>query len=295
MTGMDRAEFAFTNINDFLEGGTPRGSIISIYGNPGAYKTLHSLSFALAGHANGEPVVYVSTEQSYRHLIEQAGRLSWRFNRNEIHHFTSESTKTPEENYAVVFVDLDSLYDVAITLKRLMREEQEGYAKKKYYWYNDPNLVTYVIILALEKAGVLERRGPTGIDPDEVTRLRLRAGRNVRVYTQTHARVIVDSFSAIYAGRWSIAGKMLTDFKVRMEMDNITYLMTFHVSRAHEEEMGAQVGHIVDGRIRLWLTEKGGELITEGAIMKMRLTNHSRRIHTVKLETSKKPAFLRWM
>ena len=288
---VERQGFAYSNLNDLIQGGIPVGSWVSLFGNPGAYKSLHSLAFTIAGLENREKVVYLSTEQSFKQLILQAKQLGWDIQAAYDAHLSLKLLSTRDYgSYDLVWIDLDSLRYLAWKLNALVREDKASKGKKKYYWYYDPDLMTFAIILGLEAVGVIKRR-ESDISLEQVERIRLRDGvykskyAMVDVDTKTKARVIIDSISVLFTGRWSIAGRILTDMKVRLEAPNITYLMTSHVSRSAEEEMGAQVGHVVDGRIRLWvdLDRQLKQSLVTGWIAKMRLTDHDRRLHRVDL------------
>lgn len=295
-----RQAFAYTNLNNLLQGGVPLGSWISLFGNPGAYKTLHSLAFAIGGVQSREKVVYVSTEQSFKQLKLQAKQLGWDIDAAYDAHLSLKLIESRDYgSYDIIWIDLDSLRYLAYKLNKLAREDKKG--KKKYYWYYDPDLLTFAIILGLEGVGVIKRKDEE-ITLDQVDRIRLRDGvysskyALVSVDTKTIARVIIDSVSVLFTSRWSIAGRILTDMKIRLEAPNITYLMTSHVSRSAEEEMGAQVGHIVDGRIRLWvdLDRQTRASIVTGWIAKMRLTDHDRRLHRVDLVDKNDAKYLAW-
>jgi len=299
-TQLIRQPFAYTNLNNLIEGGIPLGSWVSVFGNPGSYKTLHALAFALGAEKN-EKVVYVSTEQSYKQLMLQSEQLGWDVSKFYTAHLSLKLLSSRDYgDYDFVWVDLDSLRYLSYKLNALAREDSKR--KKKYYWYYDPDLLTYAIVLGLEAVGVVRRRD-SEITLDQVDRVRLRDGvygskySVVDVDTKLMGRVIIDSVSILFTSRWSLAGRMLTDMRIRLEAPNITYLLISHVARSNEEEMGAQVGHIVDGRIRLRVEldrQHLKESIVTGWIAKMRLTNHSRRLHEVKLVRNNKEANLVW-
>jgi len=275
-------------LDEALEGGVPRGSWVVLFGNPGAYKTLHSLSFALAGVEADERVVYVSTEQDWRNLKTQIESLGWKYKAHEAHLTLKLLESKDFGAYDVVWVDLDSLRYLAWKLNRLVREEKEGSRRKKYYWYYDPDLLTFAIILGLEGVGSIQRK-ESDITLEQVERIRIKEGYYgskyslVKMDKNVKVRVIIDSVSVLFTARWSIAGRVLTDMKIRLEAPLYTFLLTSHVSRSSEEEMGAQVGHIVDGRIRLWneLDARAKAGVVTGWIAKMRLTDHSRLLHYV--------------
>ena len=275
-------------LNEALQGGIPAGSWTVLFGNPGSYKTLHALAFALEGLRQKERVVYVSTEQDWKNLKAQIASLGWDYKAYEAHLTMKLLDNKDFGAFDLIWIDLDSLRYLAWKLNRIVREEKEGSRKKKYFWYYDPELLTFAIILGLEGVGSIERK-ESNITLEQVEKLRIKDGYYESKYSMVKmnknvvVRVIVDSISVLFTSRWSIAGRVLTDMKIRLESPLYTFLLTSHVSRSSEEEMGAQVGHIVDGRIRLWneLTKEGGRVT--GWIAKMRLTDHSRVLHDVRI------------
>ena len=283
-------------LDNALQGGIPKGSWVVLFGNPGSYKTLHSLAFMLNGIENDEKVIYVSTEQDWKNLRLQARTLGWDYSVNETH-LTMKTVRTGKNDFDIVWIDLDSLRYLAFSLNRLVREEGK---KKKYYWYYDPELMTFSIILGLELVGAVERK-ESDITIQQVEYMRIKDGwygsdrAMLKVNRDVPVRIIIDSISVLFTSRWSIAGRVLTDMKIRLEAPIYTFLLTSHVSRSNEEEMGAQVGHVVDGRIRLWneLTKDGTARVT-GWIAKMRLTDHSRREHIVSITETGGRKIIKW-
>jgi len=280
------------NLDDLLRGGIPEGSWVSLYGPPGGFKTLHALAWCLSGLANRDRCVYVSTEMDYAQLKRQLDSLGWKLGNVYEKQFTNKIVEDKEYgSYEMVWVDLDSLRFWAFRLNRLVSEEKGSGGRKLYFWYNDPTLLTHLVMTALGAVGVLER-AVSEVSLDEVLYARVKDGlygegrSKFKVNKDVRARVVIDSMSMFILGRYATAGKILTDMKVRLAAPNITYMVTSHVSKMTEEELGANIGHIVDGRIRLWqeLDEKSGEARHHGWIVKMRETDHSRRLHSVSLE-----------
>lgn len=57
-------------LDEVLEGGFPRGSLILLAGNPGTGKTVFSMEFLVGGVKLGEPGVYVSFAEGHGTLVE---------------------------------------------------------------------------------------------------------------------------------------------------------------------------------------------------------------------------------
>lgn len=294
-----------------IQGGVPLGSWVSLYGPPGSYKTLHALAFCLAGLLKGEPCVYVSTEMNSEQLLDQLRSLGWYDRLKNVHYvnFTNNIIERSDYGrYQFVIIDLDSLYWWSKKLNAIAYDETEKKkgAPRRWYWYDNPNLLTHIIIVGLGAVGVTERKY-ADIQLDEVEKARLREGllrdskyAMFHVNTDVTARVVIDSVSPYVTGRYSLAGRILTQLKLRLELPNVTYLFTSHEGSTNERELGVEIGHVTDGRIRLWteleaVPETGNkESRTYGWIAKMRATDHSRRVHNVVLERGKETV-LRWV
>ncbi|MEM0362421.1 MAG: KaiC domain-containing protein [Sulfolobaceae archaeon] len=71
-----------TGIPDFdklLEGGIPQGFFVALTGEPGTGKTIFSLHFIARGLKDGDPCIYVTTEESRESIIRQAAQFKWNF------------------------------------------------------------------------------------------------------------------------------------------------------------------------------------------------------------------------
>ena len=77
----DRLSTGIEKLDEYLKGGIPQGSWIFIAGEPGTDKTIMCLHIAYANLKEGINVIYVTTEQPFRDLIEQA--VQFKLNLNE--------------------------------------------------------------------------------------------------------------------------------------------------------------------------------------------------------------------
>ncbi|MEM0015760.1 MAG: KaiC domain-containing protein [Saccharolobus sp.] len=71
-----------TGIPDFdklVEGGIPQGFFVALTGEPGTGKTIFSLHFIARGLKDGDPCIYVTTEESRESIIRQASQFKWNF------------------------------------------------------------------------------------------------------------------------------------------------------------------------------------------------------------------------
>lgn len=297
-----RAGFAplVKGLDELMEGGVPQGSWVSIYGTAGAYKTLHSLAFCIAGLMRGERCVFVSTEMNFSQIKGQLASLGWDEHLKTVHGtmFTTKILEQDYGNYEFVLIDTDSLYFWARKLNVAVREEK----KKKSYWYTNINVLAHAIITALGAVGVVERE-KEDITLEEIEYSRLRDGlfekeskwRFFTIDKSLTARVVIDSFSPyVEAYGFNRSGSLMTWLKMRLALPNVTYVIVNHTSKMTEEELGAAIAHVVDGRIRLLRVEEGEEQRVKGAITKMRETNHDTKLHVVSVDREKNKSVLKW-
>ena len=73
MTHVKRISTGVETLDKALEGGVPQGSWVVATGEPGVGKSILCIHFAYAGLKSGDPVVYVTTEQEFRDVVEQRG------------------------------------------------------------------------------------------------------------------------------------------------------------------------------------------------------------------------------
>ena len=213
---------------------------------------------------------------------------------------TDRSIETEDYgNYELVWIDLDSLDSLARRMNILVREVREE-RRKKVYFYDDPTLLTYAIMLGLGAVGAIqwdERKLDLNVaDYARISRAlyvsdrqrseKLRKYIPFTVNRKVRVRVVIDSISPFIIGRYSIGGKILTNMRIRLMAPMHTYLVLSHVSKTTDEELGAALGHITDGRIRLWTETIWKEKVDRvyGLIKKMRLTEHSRVVHSVEVK-----------
>ena len=75
--GVERIPTGIPGLDELLEGGYPRGSMILYTGLPGSGKTIASLQFLYGLQREGGRVVYVSLEKRPERIIQQMRKLGW--------------------------------------------------------------------------------------------------------------------------------------------------------------------------------------------------------------------------
>ena len=72
-----RVETGIQGLDEMLGGGIPEKSIILLCGGPGSGKTIMTLQYMMAAVSRGEPVVYVSLEESMEKKTKNASAFGW--------------------------------------------------------------------------------------------------------------------------------------------------------------------------------------------------------------------------
>ncbi|MHA1616486.1 MAG: KaiC domain-containing protein [Candidatus Njordarchaeales archaeon] len=76
---MERISTGVDELDRILRGGIPKGFVVAVTGEPGTGKTILCLHFIAQGLKNGDPGIYVTTEESRESIIRQAEQFGWDF------------------------------------------------------------------------------------------------------------------------------------------------------------------------------------------------------------------------
>ena len=243
-------------LDEALEGGIPRGSWVVIAGEPGTGKTLLSLHFAAAGLAAGDYVVYVTTEQEFNDIIEQARTIG--LDLAKYPRYAYLPGHPPSKQPQLVIIDLFSLWKKAIQ----MTKEQSQQERKKYYTPLD------IGTLHAALKDVFNIFNP---------------GKNDNI------RLIIDSMSAFWVDKPALARKMSYELKLRIHRPNITTYMTSQYATSTQSTFGFGIEHVADGVLHLWMdsVERVKEIRRYLIIKKMRMTNHAKTAFILDVEPGK--------
>ena len=74
---MERIPTGIPGLDELIEGGFPKGSVILLSGTCGTGKTIASLQFLWYGVQHGENGVYISFEESVKQVKESAKEFGW--------------------------------------------------------------------------------------------------------------------------------------------------------------------------------------------------------------------------
>jgi len=262
-TEIIREQFGIEALDNALEGGVPRGTWVVVTGEPGVGKSILAMHFAWSGLASGEPVIYVTTESSFRDVVRQGGQFNMRFTDykpvNLVDALTGRVKVKPGEVNLVV-IDLFGLY----RQYREMLKASEDTPKK-------PSRALSVEVLEASVAKAYELLGFEEGRPSEPSRL------------------IIDSMTAFWADKPAMARAFSYRLRQALYRQNITALLTSQYAPTTEMSFGFGLEHIADGIIHMWMDNvtEAKEVRRWLIIKKMRMTNHAKKAYKVEIQPGK--------
>jgi KaiC domain protein len=257
---MKRASTGIEALDKALEGGIPQGSWVVATGEPGVGKSILSIHFAYAGLRAGDPVVYVTTEQEFRDVMEQAKQVGMDFSQFSV--YSIAWRKGPEELPEIVVIDIFGLLKVA---KQLTEKSKEANPEKvrRYAALSIDTLIeaineAYEILAVTKEKGTPER----------------------------HVRLVIDSMSAFWVDRPVMARKYSYQLKIATHRENVTAVLTSQYAPTTRQAFGFGLEHIADGVIHMWMddVESTKEIRRWLIIKKMRMTNHAAKAFRVRID-----------
>ena len=261
--GVVREQFGVDVLDFALEGGVPRGTWVVVTGEPGVGKSILAMHFAWSGLASGEPVIYVTTESSFRDVVRQGGQFNMRFMDykpvNLVDALTGRVKVKPGEVNLVV-IDLFGLY----RQYREMLKASEDMPRK-------PSRALSIEVLEASVAKAYELLGFEEGRPSEPSRL------------------IIDSMTAFWADKPAMARAFSYRLRQALYRQNITALLTSQYAPTTEMSFGFGLEHIADGIIHMWMDNvtEVKEVRRWLIIKKMRMTNHSKKAYRVDIQPGK--------
>jgi len=265
---IEREPFGVEALDSALEGGVPRGTWVVVTGEPGVGKSILAMHFAWSGLANGEPVIYVTTESSFRDVVRQGGQFNMRFTDykpvNLVDALTGRVKVKPGEVNLVV-IDLFGLYRQYREMLKASEEEGEGKGGRR------PSRALSVEVLEASVAKAYELLGFEEGRPSEPSRL------------------IIDSMTAFWADKPAMARAFSYRLRQALYRQNITALLTSQYAPTTEMSFGFGLEHIADGIIHMWMDNvtEVKEVRRWLIIKKMRMTNHSKKAYRVDIQPGK--------
>jgi len=266
--GVVREQFGIEALDFALEGGVPRGTWVVVTGEPGVGKSILAMHFAWSGLANGEPVIYVTTESSFRDVVRQGGQFNMRFTDykpvNLVDALTGRVKVKPGEVNLVV-IDLFGLYRQYREMLKASEEEGEGKGGRR------PSRALSIEVLEASVAKAYELLGFEEGRPSEPSRL------------------IIDSMTAFWADKPAMARAFSYRLRQALYRQNITALLTSQYAPTTEMSFGFGLEHIADGIIHMWMDNvtEAKEVRRWLIIKKMRMTNHAKKAYRVDIQPGK--------
>ncbi|MCK4365673.1 MAG: hypothetical protein KAW45_06455 [Thermoplasmatales archaeon] len=80
---MMRVKTGIKGLDEFIEGGFPKGSYVVVTGIPGSGKSIFGMQFLVEGMKNNEKCLFITVEQSPDEIVSQAMQFGWNFNQWE--------------------------------------------------------------------------------------------------------------------------------------------------------------------------------------------------------------------
>jgi KaiC domain protein len=258
-----REPFGIEALDTALEGGAPRGTWVVATGEPGVGKSIFAMHFAWAGLQGGEPVIYVTTESSFRDVVRQGDQFGMRFMDyrpvNLVDALSGRVSVKPGE-VSLVVIDLFGLYKQF----REMLKASEDMPRK-------PSRALSVEVLEASVTKAYELLGFEEGRPSEPTRL------------------VIDSMTAFWADKPAMARAFSYRLRQALYRQNITALLTSQYAPTTEASFGFGLEHIADGIIHMWMDNVAEvkEVRRWLIIKKMRMTNHAKRAFKVDIQPNR--------
>jgi KaiC/GvpD/RAD55 family RecA-like ATPase len=175
---LDRVKSGIEGLDDLVEGGFPKGSVIVVTGGPGVGKTTFCSQYLWQGVSNDEKCLYISTEEVGKEITLEAQMFGWEFEDSE--NIEIEYIR-PEEGMVDQIKELveDTYYDRIVldsisTIGMQVQDEGEIRRDAKEILEELRGLDTTVLVtaeLADDDSGRLSRYGVTEFIADGVIKL----------------------------------------------------------------------------------------------------------------------------
>lgn len=257
-----REAFGIEALDKALEGGLPRGTWTVITGEPGTGKSILCMHFAWNGLEAGEPVIYVTTETSFRDVVRQASQFGMDFTKYEpvnLADILAGRAKASEEASLVV-IDLFGLYR---QYREMVKEAGEEGRK--------PSRALSIEVL---KGAIGKAYEVLGFEEGKVSE---------------PTRLIVDSMTAFWADKPAMARAYSYNLRQSLYRQNITAVLVSQYAPTTEMSFGFGLEHIADGIIHLWMdnVQETKTIRRWLIIKKMRLTNHAKNAFQIDIQPGK--------
>ncbi|MEM1526852.1 MAG: KaiC domain-containing protein [Ignisphaera sp.] len=250
-----RVSTGIPELDQALEGGVPKGSWVTLTGEPGTGKSILCMHFAWAGLKVGDPVVYVTTEAEFRDIVKQARLFGMDFEQYSIYDISSgkELDRLPN----IVVIDIFGLLKIARQISESVSLDAESARKRRFAALDIQTLIA-AIHEAYKVLGVLKEGSKSPIK---------------------HVRLIIDSLSAFWADRPAMARKYSYELKIASHRENVTAYLVSQYAMTTKSTFGFGLEHIADGVFHLWMddVEANKGISRYFIVKKMRMTNHEKR------------------
>lgn len=258
-----REAFGVELLDKALEGGLPRGTWTVVTGEPGVGKSILCIHYAWAGLSENEPVIYVTTETSFRDVVRQSAQFNMDLAEYKPVNLSDVLAGKVKEADNLVVIDLFALYRQYREMLKAGEEEEGG--KKK------PSRALSIEVL---EEAVRRAYETLGFEEGKVSE---------------PSRLVIDSMTAFWADKPAMARAFSYRLRQALYRSNITALLVSQYAPTTEMSFGFGLEHIADGIIHMWMDNvtEAKEIRRWLIIKKMRMTNHAKRAFKVDIQPGK--------
>ena len=237
-------------LDKMLGGGLPKGTWTVLTGEPGVGKSILAM-FIAGANVRNIPVIYVTTESSFRDVVRQASQFGIDFG-NAVNLVDIIAGKANASDSNMIVIDLFGLYR---QYREMVKEASEEGGRK-------PSRALSIEVLkasvskALDELGLLEKGRISG-----------------------EVLLVIDSMTAFWADKPAMARAFSYDLRQSLYRPNLTAVLTSQYAPTTEMSFGFGLEHIADGIIHMWMdnVEEAKSINRWLIIKKMRLTDHYKR------------------
>jgi len=118
---IERLSTGIRKLDELLEGGIPKRFFVAVTGEPGTGKTILCMHYIWAGLQQGEPGIYITTEESRDSIIRQAEMFGWNF----LEYVSSENLiiidalmRSRSDEWSLIKLEVEELVNVIIRAKK---------------------------------------------------------------------------------------------------------------------------------------------------------------------------------
>ena len=245
--GIARIHTGIEWLDTMLSGGLPKGTWTVLTGEPGVGKSILTM-FIAGANAKSMPIIYVTTESSFRDIVRQARQFNIDFG-NAISLTDIIAGKSRANDANMIVIDLFGLYREY----KALASEASGRKPSRAL---SIEVLEKAVLKALEELGLVEKGRLSG-----------------------EVLLIIDSMTAFWADKPAMARVYSYSLRQALYRPNLTAVLTSQYAPTTEASFGFGLEHVADGIIHMWMdnVEEVKEIRRWLIVKKMRMTSHYAR------------------